>query len=415
MNIFRREALESQQTSWIGEIQLVRPLSLGLLTGTVALAVLAVGALLALGEYTRKVHVTGVLVPDRGVIRLVPPQDAVVLERRIAEGARVRAGDVLFVLSLDRAAAGGGTQAAVLRSLAERETSLRNAAAQQQVLLESQAAALDRRRTDLQRERVALDAEAALLAKRIALAEQAQARLESLRGDNFVSAAQVQAKAEDLLGLQAQRQAQERQRSAHERDIAALEAQRRELPLQAGARIGELERERAELAQKSAESEAQRSLVIRAPQDGVVSGLLASPGQTVTAASALASLVPAGSTLQAHLYAPSSAVGFLRAQQPVLLRYHAFAYQKFGHQQGRIEQVSLAPLQAAELAGQPWAGMAREPMYRITVALERQQMPAYGALQPLAPGMQLDADVPIERRKLYEWLFEPVLGVAGRV
>ena len=52
---------------------------------------------------------------------------------------------------------------------------------------------------------------------------------------------------------------------------------------------------------------------------------------------------------------------------------------------------------------------------RATVALERQQMPAYGALQPLAPGMQLDADVPIERRKLYEWLFEPVLGMVGRV
>jgi len=379
------------------------------------LAVLAVGAFLALGEYTRKVRVSGVLVPDRGVIRLVPPQDAVVLERRVAEGASVRAGDVLFVLSLDRAAAGGDTQATVQRSLAERETSLRAAADQQQALLASQLAALERRRADLQRERGALDSESALLAKRLALAEQAQARLESLRGDNFISAAQVQAKAEELLGLQAQRQAHERQRSAHEREIATLEAQRRELPLQAGARIGELDRERAELTQKRAESEAQRSLVIRAPQDGVVSAVLASPGQAVTAASALASLVPAGSALQAHLYAPSSAVGFLRAQQPVLLRYHAFAYQKFGHQHGRIEQVSLAPLQAPELAGQPWAGAAREPMYRITVALERQQIPAYGALQPLAPGMQLDADVPIERRKLYEWLFEPVLGMAGRV
>ena len=415
VSIFRREALESQQTSWIGEIQLVRPPSLALLTGGVVLAVLAVGAFLALGEYTRKVRVSGVLVPDRGVIRLLPPQDAVVLERRVAEGASVRAGEVLFVLSLDRAAAGGDTQATVQRTLAERSRSLRDAAERQQALLSSQLAALDRRHADLRRERGALDAESALLAKRIALAEQAQARLESLRGDNFVSAAQVQAKAEELLGLQAQRQAHERQRSAHERDIATVEAQRRELPLQAGARIGEIDRERAELAQKSAESEAQRSLLIRAPQDGVVSAVLASPGQTVTAASALASLVPAGSALQAHLYAPSSAVGFLRAQQPVLLRYHAFAYQKFGHQQGHIEQVSLAPLQAAELAGQPWAGASREPMYRITVVLDRQQVPAYGAMQPLAPGMQLDADVPIERRKLYEWLFEPVLGMAGRV
>jgi membrane fusion protein len=354
-------------------------------------------------------------VPDRGVIRLMPPQDAVVLERRVAEGASVRAGDVLFVLSLDRAAAGGDTQATVQRTLDERSKSLRDAAEQQRALLASQVAALDRRRADLLHDRSTLEAEAALLSQRMALAQQAQARLESLRDDNFVSATQVQAKAEELLGLQAQRQAQERQRNAHEREIAAVEAQRRELPMQAGARIGELSRERAELAQKSAESEAQRSLLIRAPQDGVVSAVLASPGQTVTAALALASLVPSGSSLQAHLYAPSSAVGFLRAQQPVLLRYQAFAYQKFGHQRGRIEQVSLAPLQPAELAGQSWAGAVREPMYRITVALDHQHVLAYGAQQPLAPGMQLDADVPIERRKLFEWLFEPVLGMAGRV
>ncbi len=414
-SLFRREVLESQQTSWIGEIQLVRPLSLTILTGAVVLAVLAVGAFLALGEYTRKVRVSGVLVPDSGVIRLVPPQDALVLERRVAEGATVRAGDVLFVLSLDRTAAGGDTQTAVQRTLAERESSLRGAAEQQRALLVSQGTALEQRRADLLRERSSLDAESVLLAQRVALAQQAQARLESLRGDNFVSAAQVQAKTEELLGLQSQRQALERQRSVHEREIAAVEAQRRELPLQAGVRLGEIERELAELAQKGAESEARRSLVLRAPQDGVVSAVLASPGQTVTTASALASLLPAGSSLPAHLYAPSSAVGFLRAEQPVLLRYHAFAYQKFGHQRGRVEQVSLAPLQAAELAGQPWAGAAREPMYRITVTLERQQVPAYGALQPLAPGMQLDADVPIERRKLYEWLFEPVLGMVGRV
>ena len=415
VSIFRREALESQQTSWIGEIQLIRPPSLAFLAAGVALSVVAVGVFLALGEYTRKVHVTGVLVPDRGVIRLLPPQDAVVLERRVAEGAQVRAGDILFVLSLDRAAAGGDTQAVVQRTLAERVQSLRDAAAQQQGLLANQLTSLDRRKADLVRDRATLEAESALLAQRLALGQQAQARLESLRTENFVSAAQVQAKAEELLGLQAQRQTHERQRNAHEREITALEAERRELPLRASARIGELDRERGELAQKSAESEAQRSLLIRAPQDGVVSAVSAAPGQTVTASSALASLVPAGSALQAHLYAPSSAVGFLRAQQPVLLRYQAFAYQKFGHQRGHIEQISLAPLQPAELAGQPWAGAVREPMYRITVALERQQVPAYGAMQPLVPGMQLDADVPIERRKLFEWLFEPVLGIAGRV
>jgi membrane fusion protein len=354
-------------------------------------------------------------VPERGVLRLVAPQEALLLERRVAEGSHVRTGDVLFVLSLDRAAASGDTQAAVQRSLSARELSLDKAAAQQQALTDSQWATLTRRLADMQREQAALGAELALAQQRIQLAEEARARVESLRNDNFVSNAQVQAKTEDLLGLQAQRQALERQRSAHVREMAALEAQRRDLPLDNARKLGEIERDRAELAQLGAESEARRRLVVRAPQDGVVSGLIAQPGQTVTPGVALASLVPAGAKLQAHLYAPSSAVGFLRAEQPVLLRYDAFPYQKFGSQQGRIEQVSLAPLSGTELAGPSAPLSVREPMYRIAVTLARQDIAAGAEVRPLVPGMQLEADVPIERRRLYEWLFAPVLGVAKRI
>jgi membrane fusion protein len=356
-------------------------------------------------------------VPDRGVLRLTAPQDAVVLERRVAEGAQVRAGDVLFVLSLDRAAVAGDTQAAVQRSLSAREISLDRAAAQQQSLHETQAAALTRRLADMQREQQSLDAEIALAQQRIQLAQESRARVESLRNDNFVSNAQVQAKTEELLGLQAQQQALERQRAAHAREMSALESQRRELPLDNARKLGQIERERAELAQLGAESESRRRLVVRAPQDGVVSGVIAQPGQSVTPAVALASLVPADAKLQAHLYAPSSAVGFLKPEQPVLLRYDAFPYQKFGSQHGRIEQVSLAPLSDAELAAQSTlaARGAQGPMYRIAVTLARQDIAAGAEVRPLVPGMQLEADVPIERRRLVEWLFAPVLGVADRI
>lgn len=412
MNLFRPEVLESRRASWVGEIQLIRPLSLTVLTGAVVAAALALGGFLALGEYTRKVRVSGVLVPDRGVLRLLAPQEALLLERRVTEGSRVRAGDVLFVLSLDRSAASGDTQAAVQRSLTARELSLDKAATQQQSLHDSQVTALTRRLADMQREQAAIDAELALAQQRIQLAEEARSRTESLRNDNFVSNAQVQAKTEELLGLQAQRQALERQRSVHARDMATIEAQRRELPLDNARKLGEIERERAELAQLGAESESRRSLVVRAPQDGVVSGLMAQPGQTVTPGVALASLVPAEAKLQAHLFAPSSAVGFLRPEQPVLLRYDAFPYQKFGSQAGRIEQVSLTPLSGTELAGQP---SAREPMYRIAVTLARQDIATGAEVRPLVPGMQLEADVPIERRRLVEWLFAPVLGVANRI
>lgn len=415
-NLFRAEALESRQREWLGSVQLTRPVSLAVLTGFVIVTAIAVAGYLIAGEYTRKARVSGYLVPDRGMIRLVATQAGTVLESHASEGGRVHAGDILFVLAIGQDTPTGDTHVAVQRSLASREQSLLGSARRQIELQQQRSIAVDRQLEAMRRELASMAAEVDLQDQRLLLAQQALTRLDSLRGENFVSAAQVQNKAEELLGLKAQRQALERQRASHLREIAVLEAQRREIPLQAQAVQGEIDRDMAELAQQSAENEARGRVVIRAPQDGVLTGVLAEPGQSVTSAAALASLVPADTRLQAHLYAPSSAVGFVRPNQPVLLRYQAFPYQKFGHQTGHVTQVSRSPLQATELAGLPFlSGSSVEPLYRITVTLDRQDVTAYGEAQPLAPGMQLEADVRLDRRRLIEWVFEPVLGIAGRV
>jgi len=427
--LFRPEAVDGQRQSWLGGVQLVRPLSMTLLTVfTVSVAALVIGYLFV-GEYTRKAHVSGVLVPDLGLIRLVPPEAATVLANHAREGQRVTRGDVLFELSVDRATIAGDTQAAVQQSLAERERSLQASLRQQEQLLQAQRTGLDRRLADMRRELVQIEAEAAIQQQRLELAQQSQARLESLRNENFISDAALQTKAEELLGQKAQLQALERQRAAQLREIGTLETQQRELPLRAEALQRQTERSLAALSQESVESAARQRIVIRAPQDGVLTTVLAEVGQSVQPNMALASLMPAQAKLEAHLYAPSSAIGFLRPDQAVQLRYQAYAYQKFGHYLGHVLQVSRTPLQANELAGLTLSTAATgagagalsggpntgEPLYRITVALDRQDVSAYGQAQPLAPGMQLEADVLLDRRRLIEWLFEPVLGVAGRV
>jgi membrane fusion protein len=411
--LFRREAVDNRQQDWLGSVQLVRPVSLTVLTLAVVVAAVAVAALLVEGRYTRKARVAGFLVPDRGVIRLMPPQAGIVLESKVAEGRAVHAGDVLFVLAIDQATPRGE---AVQNSFLARERSLKGAAQQQTLLQQAQTSAIDQRLADMRRELTSLDAEAELQAQRLVLAQEAHARLEALRDDNFISPAQVQAKAEELLGLRAQVQNIERQRAAQLREIGTLEGQRNELPLRSQALRGEIDRDLALLAQQTAEKESRQRIVVRAAQDGVISAVLAEPGQSVSPASALASLVPSNSRLQAHLFAPSSAVGFLRANQPVLLRFDAFPYQKFGHQLGQVVQVARSPLQSSELASLPLQGGAgSEPLYRVTVALDRQTVAAYGQAQPLSPGMQLEGDVQLDRRRLIEWIFEPVLGLAGKV
>lgn len=417
-DLFRAEVQDERHRQALGVIQLTRPVSFSVLTAWVLAVVLCVAGFLVLGETTRKARVSGHLVPDRGVIRLVAPQSALVLESHVSEGRRVSQGDVLFVLAVDQSTLTGDRLAAVKSSLSTRERSLHGASRQHEQLERARLTALDRQIEQMGRELTQMRAEAELQNQRLALATEAQLRLESLRQQNFVSAAQVQAKTEELLAIRAQVHALERQRSGQEREIEGLLAQRRELPLQALALRGEIERDLAVLAQQVAETDAGRRIVLRAPQAGTVTTVLAEQGQSVNAASALASLLPADARLQAHLFAPSSAIGFIRPDQPVLLRYGAFPYQKFGHQPGRVIEVSRSPLPAGESASalSPSAGgLSSEPLYRITVMLERQTVSAYGEPQPLVPGMQLDADVQLDRRRLIEWIFEPLLGAVGRV
>lgn len=412
-SLFRPEALEARRQQWLGRTQLVRPLSLTWLTiGVVAVAVALVVFLFAT-HYTRKTTAVGVVVPDRGLIRLVTPAAGTVIERHAAEGQTVAAGDVLFVVAVERPSLGPQAQAQVDRSIDERRRSLRSAARQEESLVRARQAALERRLQALELETAQVDAEAALQRQRLALARESLVRLESLQAQQFISAAQVQAKSEEVLGIRAAAQALARQRAALARERAELEGEARTVPLTAGNVVGGIEREIAMLSREAAEQDGERRVVVRAPQAGTVSALLAEPGQSVTPSSALASLVPSGAVLQAQLFAPSSAIGFVRPGQSVQLRFEAFPYQKFGHGIGTVVQVSRTPLAPSELAALsvPAVAAGGEPMFRITVELP--DTPQRAAIE-LTPGMRLEADVMLDRRRLVEWMFEPLLGLGSR-
>ncbi|MBA3625017.1 MAG: hypothetical protein H0W48_11320, partial [Methylibium sp.] len=292
-SLFRPEVVEARQQAWLGGIQLIRPLSLSFLTACAVVAALLVVGYLFFGEYTRKARVGGVLVPDLGVIRLMPPEPATVLERFAQEGQAVKRGQLLFVLSADRATAGGDAQASVQRSLALTERSLQDALQRQSLLLDTRRTALDRQIADRRGELAQIETESTLHRERLDLAQQALAQYESLHRDNFISFAQLRAKGEEALAVRAQLQALQRQRAAQQREIGVLEGERRELPLQAQAARGELERDLATVAREATQTEARRRILVHAPSDGVLGAVLAEPGQPVTPAAALASLVPA--------------------------------------------------------------------------------------------------------------------------
>jgi len=76
----------------------------------------------------------------------------------------------------------------------------------------------------------------------------------------------------------------------------------------------------------------------------------------------------------------------------------------------RVSRSAVNPGESNALAG---SGQATEPYYRVLVALDAQTVMAYGKPESLRPGMALEADILSERRRLYEWLLEPLYSLRG--
>lgn len=413
--LFRAEVIDAKRGEWLGAIRLATPLSHRVLAVCALGIAAALVAFLISGHYTRRERATGTLVPSAGLIELPAPSAGTVTRVFAEQGAQVGAGDPLVALSAERMSASlGDTAQIVAEQLRLQRARIDADLADQEKLQQEQARAIVARSAALQAQLAQLDGQLALQQQQARNARAMLTRFQPLLDRGYVSALQVQQQEAAALENEAQSRALARQRIDAQQQIDAQQEQLRQLPLSAAAQRRESERRRADIDQALAQNESTRSTVLRAPQDAVVSSLLVKSGQAVGAGQVAIVLVPRGSDLEAVLLVPSRAIGFIEPGNAVVLRYAAYPYQKFGLQTGRVKSIShnaLSPTQISSVSGLA----PGEAMYRVAVELDTQSMDAYGRQEALKPGMALEADILLDRRRLIEWVFEPLLGIGRQL
>lgn len=415
-SLFRTEALEANAQRAIGRVHLATPISFLVFLVFTALAATALVLFVVLGSYTRKARVTGQLVPQAGLIKVVAPQAGTVTARHASEGQWVRRGQRLYTVTLERSsAAHGNTQAAVAEQLRQRRKSLATELEKQQQITAQEETALRQRLVQMRWEFEQLASEIENQQGRVQLAEQSVKTFRELVAAKFVSSIQAQQKIEELIDQKARLKSLERSRTALERDIGMADHELRVFPLKARQQRESLERMASTLDQEMTENEARREITVVASQDGQATNVLAEAGQFVMAGAPLLSIVPSDAILEAHLYAPSRAIGFVQPGASVLLRYQTFPYQKFGQHTGQVQTVSRTAQAPQDYVFPGMYGGPSEPLYRITVGLSKQHVLAYGQPQALQPGMVVDANVLLDRRRIYEWILDPLYSVLGKV
>lgn len=384
----------------------------------------------------------GKIVPQ-SYLQIVQPADSGILrELLVAEGSRVRVGQVLarFDASIAEADIRQVRNELQLRALQLRRidaelsgTHMQRRAddsPQQYAQVESQHRA--RRQAHLD----AIDAERGIIARAeqdlrsalevetklsrtLPIFRQQERAFDQLTRDGFAGRLM-------LLDKQRDRIEKEQDLAAQQFAIASLRAQvsqgqKRIAQMQSNYRQGlqnervEADAQRHRLQQEwDKHSHRHALLELRAPQDGTVKDLATRTiGSVVSAGTVLMTVVPANEPLQAEVWVANQDAGFVLPGQPVKLKLAAYPFQRFGLIEGEL--VHLSP-DASELPQAANLERRRGELehvlpstgYRALVALKSDAIEADGRRHGMAPGMQVTAEIHLGTRTVAEYLFSPL-------
>ncbi len=418
-SLFRKEAIDAQRQKFLGEASIAQPVRLWVYT-VMAVAIAAIVIAVAVwGQYTRRERVQGYLSNAIGAALVRMPDSGVVADIMVKEGDAVVAGTPLARLTIDRSGVNDASgNEAVLRELGKRDGLLDEEKIQARGLGRQQVDQLRKRASDLQNEIRAIDSEIGMQTERFESQRVIANKWKDLQGQQFVSDIRVRQEQDKAKEEEIKVQNLRRQRAGLQKDLAAALSEIPSVEMRNRTALEQISRQKSEVSQSIAEQAVKREqgvkrdMVLLAPIDGTITNITPAKGQTVGADTPLATLLPKDSALHAELLVSTRAIGFVHPGQSVLLRYEAFPYERFGQYSGNVENVGKTIWTQGESVG-PLA--VREPVYRIVVKLERQDITSNGEAFPLRAGMVVSADLLMEKRSLLEWLFQPVLQLRERV
>ena len=279
-SLFRPESLRARELAWQGRAGAGRWALPAAFTSfaSVALAA-AIAALITFGSYARRVDMEGTVLPSAGLMAISSPSAGWIAALAVREGEAVEKGTLLYTLDLDTATKDGSTQQQIINA----QTAAREMLTQE---IDRKTRMSEETRKELRQKIENLKVQIDQLGGQITMQ---QGFFKTINKEYNLFLGLVERRQASLNEMESRQQAwMQSQSKLQELESSKLrlkgelndaQYQLATIAISTADEIDALKTKILEIDEKLANSEARRSIEIRAPEAGVVTAIVGHPGQ----------------------------------------------------------------------------------------------------------------------------------------
>lgn len=410
-SLFRKEAIAARKDSALGNSVSLKPIAATLIVIAVLTIVILTLLFLTLGKYTGKIRAIGFVQPSSGITQIYATKAGYITNIKIKENSEISTGSPLLVIESEDKTALGDTRESLLDQLENQKKELEkeiNIKLQQKISLQN----------SLTQEINYSEKYLKILAEQIAQHNSYLKKMYTIyktyqqyekRG--LISKKDLLYRYETYQSIKKEGDELEKEKNNASQKLRKSQNELQSTDINSAAEISEIKEKMFSISSKIIENESLRRSQLLSPSSGMITSILFHQNQYVAMGTPLLSIIPSSPELDIHLFVKSSQIGRIKEGAKVSIRYYSYPHQKFGIYSGVIINVSKSPV-SDELSTVTKEKIENynDETFRIIVKPDKNHVTAHGKDEPIIAGMKVEADILLETRNLYEWIFEPILG-----
>lgn len=364
------------------------------------LITLTVGAFLLFAKYTQRENVPGIIYPEEGIFVIRSDKNGSLNQFKVQNGTHVNKNDILFTVDSSHASSKYKNNEEDYTILLKRDSDyLLEEKSNEIKSYNEQLKSIDE---EIKEEEISIGRigrEIDSIEKSLAINNKAYKKLEKAYEDKIITIIDKNNAQSQLLDKILQQSSLEREMDEKKKNISDLKMQKSIIENKIASSDVSYKEKKIDNTIQNYDIADRYEYTQKSPAEGIITSVIKRMGDQVQSGEYIMSIIPDGIKYKAVVFISPSSIGRVKTDRRVTLHIDSYPYQRFGVIYGNITNISNTPLSTEDIY-RSYNVKVDHPSYMVMIDINSRSNKI-----KLIPYMTLKADIPLETRALFKWLY----------